>query len=487
MITAAEYTNHYARKELDTYVSEHSKLDNSDPVTKLYIESSLQSIAENHRKIAQKLMREFKGFRSSFNVQNDMIFQYFPLASLSKEEQLHYVYHIDNLKIDQGDIGNKYIYNLKKTSFDNLSQRLHPLYLNPPKETYLSKHQSILTEKYKNIISSHSFIHPLIMKDMIKICYSVAEKKEVESLHPLSDIVYNTLTNAIHHWVTPMSLSYQNRMDALTTIETFLDEFLENIKSKPVSISTDLETCVPIFLSILSTRTHFNEKLATYETFHKDKIQEQSTVKQLEDQYKKRLESNIPPEDDQSLRAILCEQQNKIRYESFRKKLDLARKTIDQLEKKGYNLDNNNLLSLKMVFRELFICKPDGKPSPSLKIARKLTSEKDDFSISPREESFLVERLDRVKLQFRVSTAFCNQFSRVQLKIIHILIENFLTYDVDTICSNLAYLFSEGTELCSAQLHKKEIGTFYVEINDFDIGWGDYDEEMEDSHEEFDL
>lgn len=487
IITAAEYANYYATKELETYLSGNSKIDLSDPETKIHIDAELEAAAEGHRKIAQKLMREFKSFRPHFKPHNDMIFQHFPLEFLSKEEQLRYVYHIDNLRIDDGDIGNKYISNLKKINYDTFSQRLFPLYLTPPKETYFNKNHHTLLKKYRNIFSYHPYIHPNITKDMVKICYATAQKKEADSLHSLGDVVYESLISAIHCWVTPLHLPYQKRMEALTSIETFLDGFLKELSSRPATASTNIETSVPIFISILAFRTLFNEKLVAYETFHKEKNLEQCSVKELENEYKKRLNSDVPPQDDQSLRSILCDEQHTIRYDSFRKKLDLTYKTIEQLDKKGYSFNKDSLIDLKTVFRELFIYKSDNKSSPSLKIARKLTSEKDGFSISSTEEHFLIEQLSRGYLQFRASTAFCKQLNRVTLKLIHVIIENYLTYDLDTICRHLAYLFSEGMDLCSAQLFKNKLGDILVEVDDYNWAADGFDTELDDHDEELDL
>lgn len=460
MITTAQYMQMYKEREDTDLLQGRQVLEES-------VLQEIQDEADSFFKIIQNLCKEFKGFQPCYDENQDegkkeKIFRYFPLAYLAKEDQFLFVEHLYSLKNKEKNyIGNKVLSNLKDPSYRLPMERFETLYYNPKINTPLAQLYQAKIKKYKKIIEKECYIHPMVLRDMVKLGFGIAQKKEVESVLPLCHIVVESLMSALEFWVmTQEAFNYSQRLKSLEKMEAFLDDFMKKLPKNSGVGDTDLDSTITFFVDFLTYRTHYKEIVRASQSFGNETTEEAETLRTVEEmlqEYKAHGKLNASELDHQAFRSIL--NAKKDRLDAVTKKLDFTRKTIEVLAEAGHNFDLNSVIHQKIVYHTLFTNKQTDKNAPStLAIAKKWVNNGTKFGVSISDQLFLQEQLKREYVRQFSPNHLCERYEKVRLKLYLSVIENFLTYDLDAICYHLTYLFTEGLELCSAPLFARIYG-----------------------------
>lgn len=416
-INVSAYVDFYIEREYSQYMEGYEVDD-------------LEDYRETLTKNVRNLLKEFKNPQREFDIENNSIFQYFPLEQLSLEQQYTFLDSLMELKNEDGAIGNKVIHNLKKITYDLSDDRFDQLLLTDPIITPLNNDESYYKQAHRNIVRREYLKVKILLENNVNMHKFVLYNKHYDSVASLLNIYIDTMLQTINYWIiSNTDLTSSRKTETLLEINKLLDAVLLDAKKRnqiPLQSKT-LDTTLPIFVAILKLRNRCGEHQKVSNILLKEQCGEPEYFDNIPEEFyvtKEDLVSN------QNIKLILNEGTN--RCDHFDEKLEQTKAIIELLANaNGRNVSTNNLLDLKVYFRELFISKSKYKTT-ALNIAKKyIASSKEAITLS--EERFLNEKISRGYFREQSPIEQYNYKNSLQQKIYHCMLEILLSYDLTTI------------------------------------------------------
>ncbi len=423
---------------------------------------------EGFQRKAEVLLREFKEFTPYYDRENPMIFQYFPLGQLKKKEQCLILRDIQNLKeiptvretgeatSQRNAVGNKVFSNLKKVNFNLPDSRFDQILPKKiPESPFIAEEKSIKTLFRLQIINTPKSEMEKTKEQLCKVienhCQLTAKNEDVFSIYSLSNIVLDGVFKSLFYWVEEnLDLSEEEKADTFTKVEEKMDEILRSFGKKKLSRTMKPINALRIFWTILKVRNTMEQyrtlttNLLTEEKYNPKLFQE------VEEKY--RVQCGQKLKNPNKLHVVLYEGGRK--GESFPEQLEMTYQLMEKMsENKMRELHQDDILDVKVVFREVFISKlkHERGVTPST-LGKKYIV--DPSHLSMQEKKFLREKIHRGFYRERHSLTLYHQLNDLKYKIYLCIMESLLSYDVKTICATLHNVFSSVLEVCQKSVEE---------------------------------
>lgn len=428
----------------------------------------IEEVEEVFQRQIEHLLPEFQVFTQEYDKENDMVFQYFPMAALDVEQQCGFVKHIIKQKGQkkQGQkklVGNKLISNWKKVSYNLPDSRFDELLPLKRAVTPLTRDAEKIKRTFRGEIRKGGNsgddawnAKERLSKIMLKYCEKMAEYGDAYSLYALSNIAIDSLFHCVFYWIVEnQTLSAEEKLRVMGKVEGNLDEILSSFPKKKSAVKVDYPQVLFIFVAFLKHRNTMEQYERLTKKLFEEEQEKPAIFQELEEKY--RVKHHHKLADMKKLHVILYE--GKRKGNAFPAQLDMTYAMIRGMtENKERELREDSLLDVKVIFRELFISKVTSEPERGVTantVAKKYLEDPD--SISRQEKKFLREKINRGFYRERHSLALYHQQNALKYKIYLCILQSFLRYDLEFICENLNTLFSSTMELCQKEMSQGDM------------------------------
>lgn len=395
------------------------------------LEDSREVLTKN----VQKLLKEFKEYRDTFDIENNLVFQYFPLEFLSKEEQYQFLSHLIEIKNDEGGIGNKVIYNLKKITSDLEDDRFDKLLLKEPEIgteglQALVKLMVQVNEWNRDIISNDWGNVKMLMDWHQERASIIGELGDTNRIFFLLATYRYSITQSVMHWVACCDCIHDDKkVEILQSLKEYLIHFQGIVREekKNKNRTYSLETILPIFTSILKIRNHGGKEWKLNQVLHEEQENDSSYFQPVPEEY--HADKNTPIA-GVNLKHFLNEGPG--RCDDFEEKLAQTKELIQRLEENDmWGVSSNSLLDLKVYYRELYICKSKYKIRVTNTVRKWLSPYEETPPLS--ELVFLQHKISRGYFREEVPIEYFNMVNEISYLVEVTMIEILLCYDLEEI------------------------------------------------------
>lgn len=417
-ININEYVDFYIERQYSDYMEDYEVDD---------LEDYRETLVKNVR----NTLKEFNDFQPTFSIENTSIFQYFPYHTLSTQQQYDFLDHLLFLKYNDFAIGNKVIHNLKKITYDLDDSRYDALSLKETVPTSFTLQLGQYKNNHRHIIRNDFLEIKQLLSNNELIANYVIEKQSYQDLYTLLNIYTDSILQAINYWVITCDfLDMNKRMACLLSLHAILDKLLDEVTSHhQTPKNTKLSSSLDIYITLLKYRNRCGEHLKLSSYLKEEQENEASYFQPVKKEYFVTKSMFV---ENQNIKAILNEGNG--RCDHFEEKLIQTKAIIELLSKNnGRNVDPNNLLDLKVYFRELYISKSKYKTTAAT-IAKKYIDSPNQ-SISLSDERFLNEKISRGYFREQIPLVLYDYKNMIQHKLYLVIIQSLLCYDLNEIVS----------------------------------------------------
>lgn len=406
------------------------KLDKFD-INK-FIDKTPLSGSENpylQNNINESLYKQIKSLLDKFSLTSQHVLKNFPLECFDEDEISRVLEYMLNLK---HKVNREIISQMNKISVDIDLDEFDPANMDSGNESLKTYFEYIINESRKIIRKNTN-----VFSRLFEINKNILEELMNSSINYYNMYRYVMFSENIILQSIIYLIIYNNNLDKNKKKECFLkiqeninlldSELSKSILERRKVIEIDVDNALKIFIKYLKLRNYFGEYIKIQNMLETEEKEEPELFAKVKKQYKVTKYSNIEKE---HVKDIVTEGMNVYDFEN---KLIEVKEIIEVFKYYGgRNVDPNNVLDLKVYFREIFISKSKYKLQAKRLIRKYLDTLKETGKIDFDKDSeymFFREKITRGYYRENDNLEWYNEKNRIQMQLYGLLENVFLLYD----------------------------------------------------------